>query len=109
MIPGSILCLRQLLCLKARLAILIVRTQHLSEDRNSSAGQTGSERICFRVPSDCIRPGLERISKMYWFHKALNEEVKQLLLSKPKPSNLENAINDAIEVDNRLFELRSTR
>jgi hypothetical protein len=48
-------------------------------------------------------------AKMYWFHKALNEDVKQLLLSKPKPGNLEDAINNAIEVDNRLFELRSTK
>ena len=45
---------------------------------------------------------------MYQFHRGLNPDLKHLLLSKSKPTTLDSAIHDAIEVYNRLFELRSS-
>ena len=47
-------------------------------------------------------------AKMHQFQRGLNHDLKQLLLSKSKPTTSESAINDAIECDNRLFELRSS-
>jgi hypothetical protein len=82
-------------------------------DRSTSATQKLEQLQQGRKPVSTYASEFRLISSdlewndaalLYWFQKGLNQDVKNLLLNKSKPTSLEIAIHDAIEVDNRLFD-----